>query len=377
MEVEKPPVRKPRHYHGYLFFLPASELIRLVHGATAFENAYESCPLKTRRWPSWKSLYKWAFAKNPAFPVRPSSLRAIDAMIEDTGASVMFDDAADIWQAEREWTGVFHSGIFKDPRSLTYWRRWLDLDKELGCEVLPLCTSMAQRIDAITSSTLASELGCPSSVLWLQEASAEHHDPAFIHSQIFGHSRIADLFAVIVRMSAWVVAEATARDWPAVQANHAESDVLLLPLVPRFDAQTGQWSRPIAEQLGKLAFECGHRSDGTASAFLGRVWAGEHRDIPDKQRTLRNWEHADPVRPSEASLDDLLMTLKPDLARHAALWSDATAQRARFKFAWLNVALLRYMQKQNMEACHIQEVFDVFEAEYRKARANLGRPMTP
>ena len=51
-----------------LFFLPVSELIKLLYGATALEAAFERSPKKSRHWPSWKSLNKWVFARTPSFP---------------------------------------------------------------------------------------------------------------------------------------------------------------------------------------------------------------------------------------------------------------------------------------------------------------------
>jgi hypothetical protein len=350
-----------------------SSLVILVHGPTALESAYENSDLRKTQWPSWKSLDKWFLSSDAQSPQRPSSIASINAMVEDAMALGLSADADTLWQPEHEWKGLIHAQLIRDQRTITYWKTWLELDKELGCELLPACVTTGEKIRTLAFSTLTRELGCSGSVSRMATYDRSNNEPSQLDSTLFVHNRIADTLAVIFRFCAWVVAETSVLDWEAVVGAGLENEILLKNLVPQFDEQSSQWSRPIAEQLHGLAKDCGFHGDGRASAFLGEILAGDYSDISDKQRTLRRWEEPYPGKPRDSAIAD---ALHPLLSTHRGLWSSTSAQMRKFKFAWLNAVLLREMLQKDLPWWHIQEVFDAFEDEFRKARALLGRPLS-
>ncbi|TPG75496.1 hypothetical protein [Pseudomonas mandelii] len=376
MDATQPLGPQVPHLPGFLFFIPVSSLITLVYGATALENAYENSGLKKPEWPSWKSLDKWFLSSGTHSPVRPSSIASINAMAEDTTALDLPTDTDSIWQSEHEWKGLLQAQLIRDPRSIAYWKTWLELDKELGCELLPACASSGEKVRIMVFSRLTRELGCSGSVLRMATYDWGNSEPDQLDSPLFEHNRIADTFAVVFRVCAWVVAEISVRDWEALLGAGLVDEILLKNLTPQFDEQSGHWSRPITEQLRALAADAGYHGDGRPSSFLGEILAGDDSDVSDKQRTLRRWEEPHPGKPRDSVITSLLKALQPLLSKHGGLWSSTSAQNRKFRFAWLNVVLLREMEKKNLPWWHIQEVFDTYEDEFRKARALLGKPLT-
>ncbi|MGE8188994.1 hypothetical protein [Pseudomonas sp. NPDC086278] len=376
MDANKSLDRQLPHVPGFLFFIPVSTLITLVYGTTALESTYENSDLKKPEWPSWKSLDKWFLSSDAQPPVRPSSIASINSMIEDNAALDLPADADALWQSEHEWKGLLHAQLLRDPRSNAYWRTWIELDRKFGCELLPACITTGEKVRTVVFSRLTRELGCLGSVSRMSAYDWRNKEPGLLDSPLFEHNRIADMFAVVIRFCAWVVAEISVRDWAAVIDAGLSNEILLKNLVPQFNEQSGHWSRPIAEQLRGLAQDSGFSSNGRASAFLGEVLAGRYLDISDKQRTLRRWEEAHPGKPRDSVLETLLEAVQPLLDQHGGLWSSASAHNRKFKFAWLNAVLLREMMQKDLPCWHIQEVFDTYADEFRKARALLGKPLS-
>jgi len=368
--------RQVPHFRGFLFFIPVSTLIRLVYGPTALESAYENADLKKPEWPSWKSLSKWFLSSDAQSPVRPSSIASINAMVEDTAALGLPADPDAFWQSEHEWKGLLHAQFLRDPRSIAFWRTWIELDRKFGCELLPACVTTGEKVRTVVFSTLTRELGCSGSVSRMAAYDWSNNELGQLDSLLFEHNRIADTLAVVIRFCAWVVAEISVRDWEALVGFGLANETLLKNLIPQFDEQSGHWSRPIAEQLRGLAADSGYHGDGRASTFLGGVLAGDYSDVSDKQRTLRRWEEPYPGKPRDSVITSLLEALQPLLSQHGGLWSSTSAQNNKFRFAWLNVVLLQEMEKRSLPWWHIQEVFDAYEEEFRKARALLGKPLS-
>jgi hypothetical protein len=376
MDANEPFHRELPHFPGFLFFIPVSILLIQVYGSTALETAYENSALKKREWPSWKSLNKWFLSPDAQFPVRPSSIESINAMAEDNAALALPADAKALWQSEHEWKGLLHAKFLRDPRSIAYWWSWIELDRKLGCELLPACASLGEKVRNVIFSPLTRELGCSGSVARMDACDWSNNEQGQLDSPLFAQNRIADALAVVIRFCAWVVAEISVRDWEAVVDAGLANEVLLKNLVPQFDEQSGQWSRPIAEQLRDLAADSGYHGDGHPSTFLGGVLAGDYSDVSDKQRTLRRWEELHPGKPRDSVLGTLLEAVQPLLNEHGGLWSTVSAQKRKFKFAWLNAVLLREMMHKDLPWRHIQEVFETYAEEFRKARAVLGKPLS-
>ncbi|WP_095124614.1 hypothetical protein [Pseudomonas sp. Irchel s3a12] len=375
IDSHQPLGRELRHYPGFLFFIPITTLFKLVYGQTALENSYEQSARRDPAWPSWKSLDAWVFSPNACPPCRPTSVASIDALIQRAPVADLLDGQDTIWQSELEWKGFLSGEVFKDQRSIDYWTTWLVEDKKLGCEVLPARTSIEEKIRAIACSTLTLKLGCAGSAARMS-AYEWNNDPQQLNTPIFEHNRIADFFAVIVRVSAWVVAEISVREWENLVAAKLENEILLKSVIPRFDEHDKNWTRPIAEQLRSLAVDAGFHGNGRASAFLGEILAKRYMDISDKQRTLRRWEELHPGKPRDSVLEGLLESVRHLLNKHGGLWSSVSAHNRKFRFAWLNAVLLREMMQKDLPWWHIREVFDAFEEEFRKARALLGRPLS-
>ncbi|WP_460046190.1 hypothetical protein [Pseudomonas sp. S2_H01] len=358
----------------FLYIPPVSLLVEVIFGATALERVYEDNPQVTARWPRYKSLKKWFLGQVFSAPTRPSSLRSLDEMERDMrAAGFIVPDV--VWQPHCEWTSLLKQGLLRDHRSIAMWAGRLDRDLELAVSFVNL-PGVSDRIQAIIKTPLIHEIGAPGSRERMTSKQWVGDESALLDCPLLKHNRIADAYCCFVRFMAWVVVDTSLQHWQKVVDAGQQDEILLLALVPRLDAETCKWTRPLGTQVRELAIHAGYDSQGAPSVFLGGLWSSMTELAEEKERTLRKWEAAEPGRPRESSIASLLTSLEPQLQKYGGLWAEGRVHRQRFQFAWAMIAILRDMQRLGLPDVLIDEVFSCYEREYSFARSHLSKPLS-
>ena len=115
-------------------------------------------------------------------------------------------------------------------------------------------------------------------------------EAALLNCSLLKHNRVADAYSCFVRFMAWVVVDASLQHWQKVVTAGQQNEVLLQGLVPRFDPEIGEWTRPLGIQVRELAIHAGYDYQRAPSVFLGQLWSSVTEQAEEKERTLRKWE---------------------------------------------------------------------------------------
>ncbi|WP_341962594.1 hypothetical protein [Pseudomonas sp. RC10] len=358
---------------AFIYVPPVSLLVEVIYGATALERVYEANPQMTARWPSYKRLKKWFLGKVFRAPTRPSSLQSLDEMERDMLADGFIVPDV-VWQPHCEWTSLLKQGLLRDHRAIATWAGRLERDLELAASFV-LLPDAGDRIQAIIQCSLIHELGAPGSWERMTSKQWTGDEAALLSCSLLKHNRVADAYSCFVRFLAWVVVDASLEHWQKVVTAGQQNEVLLEALVPRFDPETCEWTRPLGIQVRELAIHAGFDHRRAPSVFLGELWSSVAEQAEEKERTLRKWEAEKPVRPRDSSINSLLACIEPQLQKHGGLWAESSAHRRRFQFAWAMIAILRDMQRLELPDELIDQVFSCYALEYRIARRDLCKPL--
>ncbi|GAB3395575.1 hypothetical protein [Azotobacter armeniacus] len=283
--------------------------------------------------------------------------------------------------AHAQWQRLLADSLFTHPAARDYWQQRLEEERTLACQILPQLDSSLDRLRCLAQSSLATELGCPPAGerlrRHLQMLKASETD-ALLESDLLLETRLADVFAVPLRLAAWRVVDLSLQHWELLTQDGQQDEVLLEIFLPAFDAASGQWSNPVENYLAHLAALAGCSEQRSDCSSLGRLWAGEGADVQTRERLLGAWRQGRRRADAHAVaglMDAVLRRIlgegdeEGDLALNHQLLCES------FRFAESCAYLQRTLSRLGMADGAITEIFAVYRAEYHRARAALGRPL--
>jgi hypothetical protein len=201
--------------------------------------------------------------------------------------------------------------------------------------------------------------------------------------QIVQNVVVADKFAVLLRILAWLVADSVVDIWEMVEEEGMQEVIPFDSVLPAIDPVTEEWINPTTRALEQLAKRAGWNGKQRAITFLGNLW---DRHDPGKNepgsrtRSLRNWEQRKKGRPKF----ETFRTLAHAVTVEQALLSQVPLEGHEYDI-WVQAVILRIgetlseilytLKKLGVEASHIMGIMDAYRQEYRFAREALGKPM--
>ena len=353
----------------------------MLVGSAVLEFAYESRRAESPRWPTWKSLSKWAFGSKLTFPVRPSSKEKLNAMTAEMAAKsprfAAWKSIDAVWQPYHEWVGFLEAANFNSPQTKEYWLERIEEERTLACSVLPSIPDYPEKIIAINTSELSRKIGSFSARKIFGSLTDKNNQPNALESQEFIEAKIADTFTVLIRFGAWLVADRVFENWEDMEREGLSDVVILQEIIPVFDTDTGDWIRPLQVFLDKLAILTGCPEGTSTSVHLGKIWEEALGAEPmSKQRLIRYWMDAAPGKPDKSSVEGLMAVLLPHIRSKSTFWHDRKLLTDTFRFAWVCHHIRTLLTKQGLPNELVSEVFSVYGSEYRRARAALGKPLS-
>lgn len=281
------------------------------------------------------------------------------------------------------WLGFLEVAAFSTPVVLEYWKEKLYQISDLSGVGIQSGSRQHDRFLIYTSAEVVEHLGCPASRNLMPDLLSEFKNDDDIASdnrvrQLMG----ADAFSVLLRLAAWLIAEAQIANWDWEVVENSHNVVHAGWAIPKWCELDQTWSNPMEHALEKLAKASGWSGKKQKPVtFLGKVWAAAD-DMPEssKIRLLRNWVQLKPGRPSFKSMQNLIR-ISFDLAvkaRHelpADVKVDYWQGACSFRFAETMAILVRGFQKDDWPTDLIASMMSVYESEYRTARALMGKPI--
>lgn len=373
------------HYQGCLYFLPLTTVFDLLHMSTLQRNLYEQA--HRPGWLTWKTFSKWLTGCQPIRDMRPTQKLKLEKMLQGRPAltqlqqEIRHKDA--LWRPYAEWSGLMGSPLFNSKQCVDYWKDKLETEWHLACKLLPCASSGAAKLALLADSTLAEDLGTPSSRARIKALLASKLDDQALTSHAdFMHTRLADCVATLLRFAAWLTADAVVLNGDLMQLSSMEDSQPLVRWLPRLTSTPSEWSNPLDDCIKHF----GRLAGCSDTAALGELWAqheyhqGKVRDITSKQRLLRDWINGGKGRPNLTSVRSLAEAVA---IRAAALQgiadyqggSEIDALRQMLHFAETTRFLQKEMLRLGLPAQLIGEVFSTYPQEYRKALMVLGHPL--
>ncbi|WP_128871871.1 hypothetical protein [Pseudomonas sp. VI4.1] len=281
------------------------------------------------------------------------------------------------------WLGFLEHAAFSTPVVLEYWQEKLYQISDLSGVGIRSVSRHHDRYLMYTSAEVVEHLGCPASRHLMADLLSEFkNDDEIDRDKRVGQLMAADAFSVLLRLAAWLIAEAQIANWDWEVSENSHNSVHAAWAIPKWCGSAQSWSNPMEHALEKLAKASGWSGKKQKPVtYLGKVWA-EAEDMPEssKIRLLRNWVQLKPSRPSFKSMQNLVRVCF-DLAvkaRHelpadvvVAYWQGA----CWFRFAETMAILVRDFQKDGWSTDLIASMMSVYESEYRTARALMGKPI--
>ncbi|WP_349617308.1 hypothetical protein [Azotobacter salinestris] len=283
------------------------------------------------------------------------------------------------WSCHAQWQQLLDGGLFSHSAARAYWRQRLEEERALACQILTQQESGLGRLRCLAHSALAGELGCPPAGerLRCQLQDTEETD-ALLESGLLLETRLADVFALALRLAAWRVVDLSLQHWELLAEGGEQDEVLLERFLPAFDNVSGHWNNPVEDYLAHLATLAGCAEQEGECSGLARLWAGEDMDVRTREYLLGAWcqgrRRAD-ARAVTGLMDAVLRRLlgvgeaPGDLALNRQLLCES------FRFVESCAYLQRTLGRLGMADAAVGEIFAVYHNEYRRARAALGRPL--
>ncbi|WP_447926656.1 hypothetical protein [Vreelandella sp. EE27] len=367
---------------GFLFFYPIQKLCVLLNAPTAPKHGYEEARKLNPGWVTWRTFIKFL---NPSHikGIRPSTQAKIERILKDKPElEALRQDPQELeflWQPYNEWSALIASKCLHETVSKEYWQSRVDAERDLIKELLNT-VGAHNKLRVLLACNLASEPGC---LLARQDVegllSIDPPSGGFEAYPELIHFRLCAFSSMLLRFAAWLAAE-----WEYLTGSHKER-VPLETLLPQFCPQVGEWSNPVSSFLDYIAANSGCPPNSTTSAFLGKLWAeheylkdvegsGRGADISSKQKLLRNWIGEDSGRPEHSSIEGFIEAVA---YRHALLGDHAFNVIAKgYAKAFIFLETCRefraFLSMYDVPRPMIEEIFSVYEAEYRKASQTIA-----
>lgn len=296
------------------------------------------------------------------------------------GPSEPSEASAPYWPAHAQWQRLLADGLFEHPAARDYWQRRLEEERTLACQLLPELDSGLDKLRCLAHSPLATELGCPPAGERLRRhlQTPEIDADTLLESELVLESRLADVFAVALRLAAWRVVDLSLQHWEQLNQNGEQDEVLLETFLPTFDSASGQWSNPVEDYLAHLATLGGCPEPQPNGSGLARLWAGEGANVLARERLLGDWREGR-RRPTALALTGLMDAVLRRILGEGSGEGDLALNRQllceSFRFAESCAYLQRTLSRLGMADGAIAEIFAVYRREYCRARAVLDRPL--
>lgn len=372
---------------GCAFFPPLQFVFEVLGVPELPKQLYESN--HQPGWLTWKTFSKWMNNLPGITQIRPTQLQKFARMLDSNPTTRRLVEGSvrrdALWRPYPEWLSVI-SSVFESDVCTNHWADLLEAEWELMCKVMPGEPSVHAKCKALANSAQMVTLGASGSRERLLQLLVREPDPdKLLSAREFADYRIADLFSFLLRFTAWYVVDLSLRYWESAIERGKQNELLFEPLLPARQC-SGGWSDPLETCLKYFAQCCECQEEESLSASLGRVWAEHYamdRDAPDvtsRQRLLRDWLSAEKGRPKPSSVQSFGLAVAHKAAQvRECKTGDAgvevMAMVFRFHFAETSRYVLGEMQKRGFPEELIEEVFDSYAQEYRKARRLLGKPL--
>lgn len=283
------------------------------------------------------------------------------------------------WSSHAQWQRLLAGDLFIHPAARDYWRQRLEEERILACQILSQLDSGLDRLRCLAYSPLATELGCPPAAERLRHYLREAAETdELLESDLLLEARLADVFAMAIRLAAWRVVDFSLQHWELLAQDGQQDEVLLETFLPAFDPLSGQWSNPVEGYLTHLATLAGYPEQHPDCSSLGRLWAGEGTDAQAREHLLGAWRQgrrrAD-VHAVAGLMDAVLQKILGEGDEAGDLAPSRRLLCESFRFAESCAYLQRALSRLGMADEAIAEIFAVYRSEYRRARTALGRPL--
>ena len=281
------------------------------------------------------------------------------------------------WLSFLEHTDSIH------PAVTAYWEEKLYQVSDFSGIELRSHPTRIERCFAYNGSEIVRLLGCSKArELMPVTLSNLQFDEEVESSKELSNTFAADAFSTLLRLAAWLIAEAQVNNWEWEVSENSHNSIHAAWVIPRWCSSTSTWSNPMEHALERLAKAAGWSGKKqNPVTFLGKVWAeAEDMDPASRIRLLRNWQQLKPSRPSFKKLlelvqlcFDLHIQTRDDLPDgvEAAYWQGA----CWFRFAETMAIIVRDARKAGWPNDLITSMLGVYESEYRVARELLGKPI--
>ncbi|RMR62320.1 hypothetical protein [Pseudomonas cichorii] len=289
------------------------------------------------------------------------------------------------WPVGDGWYTLFASPMFRHEVARDFWINFVQEAKTLNAVEMRSDKGLLNQLHAYANAPSADRFGC-TAVRHLLVARLNEIDDENVarDDTIVRHAIVADRFAVLLRILAWLVADMVVDIWEMVEQDGMQDIVPFESLLPAYDPVTGQWSNPTTRALEQLAKRAGWKHKQRAITFLGNLWDkhdSREKEPGSRTKTLRHWEQRKKGRPKFETLRSLAHAVTVE----QALLAEVSAEGRDYD-TWMQAVILRIgetlsetlhmLTTLGIEESSIRGVMDAYRGEYRFARAALGKPMS-
>jgi len=373
-----------RGVNNSALLMPIEAVMQLLHTSTReiFTAARQLRPFL----PVDKTIAK-LLAMPAQTPTRGTLLRLLRDVPHQVFLQSLIDQGKEdfIWLTGNGWHSLLSSQLFIHQAPRDFWISFLQEATVLNAVDMRSDKNFLARMQAYAKAPVVERFGCSTARLILDDWLSEKRDEEPMASDaVIQHVVVADRFAVLLRVLAWLVADMVVDIWEMVERDDMQDITPLESLLPAFDPVSSRWNNPTTRGLEQLAKRAGWQQKQRAITFLGNLWARHSSDdeteASSRIRLLRNWEQRKKGRPKFETLRSLahavtieqaLLSNESPEGRGYDVWMQAVILRVGETLSEILHALVTL----GLGADHITGIMDAYRQEYRLAREALGKPM--
>lgn len=377
--------RSVRGVNSSALLMPIETVMKLLH--TSIRDVLTAARQLKPYLPVDKTVAK-LLATPAQIPTRGTLLRLLRDAPHQVFLQNLIDQGQDdyVWMTANGWHSLFCSQLFIHQTPRDFWIGFLQEAKILNAVEMRPDKHFIARLHAYARAPLVERFGCSTVRNILDSRLSEVRDEEIaVSDAVIQQVVVADRFAVLLRILAWLVADMVIDIWGMVERDGMQDIIPLESLLPAFDPVSGKWSNPTTRGLEQLAKRAGWQKKQRAITFLGNLWAQHSSDgkteASSRIRLLRNWEQRKKGRPKFETLRSLAhaVTLEQALlnkvspeGREYDIWMQAVILRVGETLS----EILHALDTLGLGAEHIMGIMDAYRQEYRFAREALGKPLS-
>lgn len=374
-----------RGVNSNALLMPIETVLNLLH--TSFREVLIAARQLKPFLPVDKTVAK-LLATSAKIPTRGTLLRLLREVPHQAFLENLLEQGKEdfVWLTGNGWHSLFSSQLFMNQASRDFWISFLQRAKVLNVFEMRSDKRLVLRLQVYAKAPIVERFGCstvrPILDARLDRAQDEEISPS---DAVIQHVVVADRFAVLLRVLAWVVADMVIDIWEMIEGDGMQDIIPLESLLPAFDPVSRKWNNPTTRGLEQLAKRAGWQQKQSAITFLGNLWARHSADgtteASSRIRLLRNWVQRKKGRPRFETLRSLAHAVTIE----QALLSNESPEGREYD-AWMQAVILRVgetlceilhaLVTLGLSAEHITGIMDAYRQEYRFAREALGKPMS-